>query len=259
MLAGPQQHRPSSVGDVIDQALVGGLATPTPGPTLPRPTVRAPTPAPTPVPTASPEAWIAAAEHLASSTYGDGWTGRMTLDATLRIGDRDPLTWTLSVARVGTDEWSKRRIAIPGDDPVVAETVVLPRTTWLREAGGEWIRRDRTFGDQPTEPLFGVPDARGLDHLRSFKEDGTVHHEFALTGANDLLVLEFLRDVSAFGLERTGATVVTDAAGDPVRGEITWAGSTKGGKAKLTIELTWKDVGGTFTIRSPKDGAPVVD
>ena len=35
--------------------------------------------------------------------------------------------------------------------------------------------------------------------------------------------------------------------------------ASQAGKAKLTVELTWKDVAGSFTIQSPKDGTPVVD
>ena len=31
------------------------------------------------------------------------------------------------------------------------------------------------------------------------------------------------------------------------------------GKAKLTLEVDYHDVDGTFTIGSPKDGDPVVD
>lgn len=259
MLAGPRQHDARTVGDVVDRVIADGLPTPTLGPTLPRPTAAVPTPRPTPTPSPSPEPWIAAAEHLATSTYAEDWTGRMSLKAELRIGDREPLAWTLSVARSGMLEWSKRRIVIPDAGASVQEQVILDRIVWTRENGGEWIRRDRGFGDRPTEPLFGVPDARGLTHLQSFKEGGKMRHEFAMTGANDLLVLEYLRDVGVTGLDRTGATVVTDAAGDPVRAELSYAGATPRGKAKLTVSVEWKDVGGSFSIRSPKEGSPVVD
>ena len=121
--------------------------------------------------TPTPEAWKVAAEHLASTTYASDWTGRMTLDATLRIGDRDPITWTLSVARAGTNEWSKRRVVTPLTGPMVRETVVLARSVWERENGGEWLRRDRGFGDQPTDPLFGVPDA-AWPHLDAHVQGG---------------------------------------------------------------------------------------
>ena len=143
---------------------------------------------------------------------------------------------------------------------MVRETVVLARSVWERENGGEWLRRDRGFGDQPTDPLFGVPDADGLTWTRTFKEGGQVRHEFELTGANDLLVLEFLRDASVTGLERTGASVVTDAAGDPIRGQITWAGGTRAGKAKLTVRPGVE--GGRRDLRHPVAQGrriPVVD
>jgi hypothetical protein len=259
MLAGPRAQRPDSIDDVVNEVLINGLPTPTPRPTLPQPTFRAPTPRPTSAPTPSPDPWLAAAGHLVATTYGDEWTGRMSLEAELVIGDRDPLAWTLNVARAGGTEWSKRRIVVPGSGPVVAETVLLDRTVWSRAAGGAWERRDRGFGDQPTDPLLGVSDPGDLTYVRSFKQGGQPRFESVIEGGNDLLALEYLRDVGASGLDRTSASVVTDAAGDPVRLELVYAGSTRGGKAKLTILVTFKEVGGDFSIQSPKDGPPVVD
>ena len=66
----------------------------------------------------------------------------------------------------------------PLTGPMVRETVVLARSVWEREGGGEWERRDRGFGDQPTDPLFGVPDADGLTSTRTIKEDGQTRYEF---------------------------------------------------------------------------------
>jgi hypothetical protein len=259
MLAGPRAQKPDSIDDVVNEVLINGLPTPTPRPTLPQPTYRAPTPAPTPVPTPSPDPWLAAAEHLVASTYDAAWTGRMALDARLVIGDRDPLAWTLTVARDGGTEWSKRRIVVPLDGPLTTEAVLLDRTLWTRFAGEPWERRDRGFGDQPTDPLLGVSDVDDLTFVRAFKQGGQVRYEYAIEGGNDLLALEYLRDVGASGLDRSSATVITDATGDPVRLELVYTGSARGGKAKLTVDVAFKDVGGDFSIQSPKDGAPVVD
>jgi hypothetical protein len=259
MLAGPRAQKPDSIDDVVNEVLINGLPTPTPRPTLPQPTYRAPTPAPTPVPTPSPDPWLAAAEHLVASTYDAAWTGRMALEAQLVIGDRDPLAWTLNVARDGGTEWSKRKIVVPLDGPLTTEAVLLDRTLWTRFAGEPWERRDRGFGDQPTDPLLGVSDVDDLTFVRAFKQGGQVRYEYAIEGGNDLLALEYLRDVGASGLDRSSATVITDATGDPVRLELVYTGSARGGKAKLTVDVAFKDVGGDFSIQSPKDGAPVVD
>jgi hypothetical protein len=259
MLAGPRAQKPDSIDDVVNEVLVNGMPTAEPRPTLPRPPFRTPMPRPTPMPTASPEPWLAAADHLVSTTYDAGWTGRMALEAQLVIGDRDPLAWTLNVARAGGTEWLKRRIVVPLEGAVTTEAVLLDRTVWSRIPGEPWERRDRGFGDQPTDPLLGVKDADDLTHVRTFKQGGQVRHEFAIEGGNDLLALEYLRDVGASGLDRKEATVITDAVGDPVRVELVYAGSARGGKAKLNIEVTFKDVGGDFSIQSPKDGPPVVD
>ena len=61
------------------------------------------------------------------------------------------------------------------------------------------------------------------------------------------------------GLDRTGAKVVTNAAGDPVSAQLVYTGTARGSKARLTIDIAFKDVAGSFEIQSPKDGAPVVD
>ena len=253
VVAGPRDGRPRDLGSVI----ADGLATPTPAPALPRPVGDA-TPQPTQVPAPTPEPWIAAADGLAASTFAETWTGRIALDATLRVGDREPATWTLAVARAGDTEWSRSRIAGPGIETATTEVVLLARTVFER-VERVWERRDRGFGDQPTEPLFGVRDASDLVHVRTFKEDGRRLHEFRMTDASDLLALGFLHAAGSGALDRRAATVVADDAGRPVRASLTYSGATRAGRAKLVIEVTYRDVDGTFTIRSPKDGDPVVD
>lgn len=174
------------------------------------------------------------------------------------MADREPATWKLDVARDGETEWSRSRVAGPGFESATTEVVLLARTVFEKVAGA-WQRRNRGFADQPTEPLFGVRDARDLVHVRTFKEDGRRLHEFTMSDASDLLALSFLRTAGGPSLDRTAATVVADDEGRPVRASLTYSGTARAGRAKLVIEVAYRDVDGTFTIGSPKDGAPVVD
>jgi len=253
VIAGPRDGRPGDLG----AAIADGLATPTPAPTPSLPVVR-PTPRPTERPAATPEAWRAAADRLAATTFARSWTGRLALDATLRVGTREPATWTLDVARAGDTEWSRSRVTGPGIEPTTTEMALLARSVFERVAG-VWERRDRGVADQPTEPLFGVRDPGDLVHVRSFKEDGQRLHEFTMTDASDLLALGFLRSAGGGSMDRTAATVIADDDGRPVRASLTYTGATRAGRTKLVIEVAYRDVGGTFTIGSPRDGNPVVD
>ena len=257
MVAAPPEQRrdPFAVA-------AAGLGTAEPRPTLPRPaaepttSVRTPAAA-TPAPT-SP-AWIAARERLAAGTFAEDWVGRMELDGALKVGERPAVTWSLSVARAGTTERTKERIDDPAAPAIQRETVILARTVWTRSAGSGWSRRERSFGDQPTEALFGIQDADGLAWVRSFREDGRLLHEFDAPGASDLLVLAFLRDVGTGSLDRTAATVVADSDGTPVRAALTYAGTTRSGRARLEVTVAWSDVGGDITITSPKEDDAAAD
>jgi len=255
MIAAPRSGAPQDRGAATTQ----GLLSPSPAPT-PLHSVVAATSAPTlsPSPEPTTPAWIAAVDLLATSTFAEDWVGRFDVTATLQVGDHAPVTWALAVARAGTTQWSRNRLESAATGVVTEETVILPRTVWERTGGTDWTKRDRSFGDQPMAPLFGIRQADDLTWVRTFKQSGRRLHEFDAPGADDLMALGFLRQIGASSLVRTGATVVADDAGQPVSATLTYAGSTRAGKAKLTIEVAYRDVAGGFEIGSPKDGPPVI-
>jgi hypothetical protein len=269
LLAGRAGEGPRDLGTVFADDLISPrpdpgvlAATPVPAPASRAPATPAPTPKPTrtPTPSPTPVAWIAAREALATSTFDQGWTGRFELQGNLRVEGRKPATWALSVARTGTDAWARSRISDPTAGLSLAtEEAMVGRTTWERTGRGPWGSRSRGFGDQPVEALFGVPSADGLTYLDTFREDGEVRFTFRIDQASDVLALGFLRALGLGPLDRTDATVVTGVDGVPIRAALTYAGTTRAGKARLVIEVRYHDVGGSFTIASPKDGGPVID
>lgn len=227
----------------------------------PRPTPSpSPVPSPTPTPAPTPIAWMAARDHLAASTFDEGWVGRFELSGTLKAGERKPATWAFSVARDGTDEWSRNRTQDPTSGLQLAtEQLLVGRTTFIREGKSPWESRSRSFGDQPTEPLFGVRSADELTYVETIKEDGHTRFVFTIGGGNDLLALEQLRTFGLGSLPRTAATVVTETDGTPVRAELTYAGTTRAGKTRLDVEVRYHDIDGSFQIAAPKDGGPVIE
>jgi hypothetical protein len=227
------------------------------------PLLRTPGPTPTAPP---PEVTVAA--RLVEITFSETYSGRMDMDATLRSGDGPALEWSVSTARNGRNEWVRSQVEVPRTGYLeIDEAVMLDKTTWTRQSRtrsleGDWARRPRRFGDQPTAPLFDLRDPDQLEFQRSFREDGRTLYQYRWEGANTSLANLLKRAMGGATLERSVATVVADADGLPVRSELDYtfhATGGTGGTARVQLRFRYRDVGRDVTISSPRAGSPVAD